>query len=189
MRRKQRLKAAPFRMTSPGSTICKPLFSFIEFMARNPEKIILLMLLLLMLATVSCDSKRVFEEHNTLEKGSWDVKNKLQFNVSISDLVPRYNVYLNVRNGQEYPYSNLFLFMNTVFPDGHISRDTIELTLADYDGRWLGSGMGSVKFSRFLFKNDVKFDAKGNYRFVLEQAMRVRELNGIYDVGLRIEKQ
>ena len=176
-------------MTSPGSTIYKPLFSFNEFMARNPVKNIILLLVLLMLVTVSRDSKRVYEEHVTLEKGIWDVKNELKFDVSVSDLVPRYNVYLNVRNGQEYPYSNLFLFMNTVFPDGHLSRDTIELTLADYDGRWLGSGMGSVKFSRFLFKSNVKFEAKGSYRFILEQAMRVQELTGIHDIGLRIEKQ
>jgi len=98
-------------------------------------------------------------------------------------------VYLNVRNGPEYPYSNIFIFMNTVFPDGQIARDTIELTLADYDGRWLGSGMGSVKFSRFLFQKNVQFKQAGTYRFILEQAMRVRELSGIHDVGLRIEKQ
>jgi gliding motility-associated lipoprotein GldH len=76
-----------------------------------------------------------------------------------------------------------------MFPDGHIARDTIELTLADYDGRWLGSGMGSVKFSRFLLQKDVRFKQKGNYLFTLEQAMRVNELNGIRDIGLRIEKQ
>jgi gliding motility-associated lipoprotein GldH len=74
-------------------------------------------------------------------------------------------------------------------PDGQMSRDTAELTLADYDGRWLGSGMGSVKFSHFLFQKDVRFKQAGTYRFVFEQAMRVNELNGINDIGLRIEKQ
>jgi gliding motility-associated lipoprotein GldH len=158
-------------------------------MTRNPVKITCLLILLLMLVAISCDPHRVFEEHIPLKKGVWNVKNKLQFDVTIADLLSRYNVYLNVRNGPEYPYSNLFLFMNTVFPDGHIARDTIELTLADYDGRWLGSGMGSVKFSRFLFQENVRFKQKGNYRFILDQAMRVPELHGIHDMGLRIEKQ
>ena len=158
-------------------------------MTRNPEKKTLLLFLLLIVVIISCDSNRVFEEHISLKKWIWNVKNQLQFNVAISNLPSRYNVYLNIRNGPEYTYSNLFLFLNTVFPDGQIARDTIELTLADYDGRWLGSGMGSVKFSRFLLQKDVRFKQTGNYRFILEQAMRVHELNGIYDIGLRIEKQ
>jgi gliding motility-associated lipoprotein GldH len=33
------------------------------------------------------------------------------------------------------------------------------------------------------------FPHKGIYRFELEQAMRVKELKGIRDVGIRIEKQ
>jgi gliding motility-associated lipoprotein GldH len=159
-------------------------------MTRNPEKkTFLLLLLLMMMVVISCDSSRVFEEHIALKKGAWNVKNELQFNVAISDLLSRYNVYLNVRNGPEYPYSNLFLFMKTVFPDGSHACDTIELTLADYDGRWLGSGMGSVKFSKFLFQKGARFNQAGNYRFIMEQAMREPVLNGIYDMGLRIEKQ
>jgi gliding motility-associated lipoprotein GldH len=158
-------------------------------MNRNPEIIKLLMLFLLIMAFSSCDSNRVYEEHVSLKNGIWNVQNELQFDVAISDLPARYNVYLNVRNGPEYPYSNLFMFMNTVLPDGKITRDTIELTLADYDGRWLGSGMGSVKFSKFLFQKGVRFTQKGNYRFIIEQAMRVKELNGIHDIGFRVEKQ
>jgi gliding motility-associated lipoprotein GldH len=49
--------------------------------------------------------------------------------------------------------------------------------------------MGSVKFSRFLFKQGVMFPQAGNYRFIVEQAMRVKELAGIHDFGFRIEKQ
>ncbi|MDP1623901.1 MAG: gliding motility lipoprotein GldH [Bacteroidales bacterium] len=149
----------------------------------------LFLLFLLVMVMISCDQNRVIDENIALEKATWNVNNKLQFDVAISDLLLRYNVYLNVRNGPEYPFSNLFLFMNTIFPNGHISCDTIELTLADYDGRWLGSGMGSVKFSRFLLQKDVRFKQTGKYRFILEQAMRVNELNGIHDIGLRIEKQ
>ena len=148
-----------------------------------------IILLLLLMPFGSCDSNRVFEEHVALNDGVWNVNNKIRFDVAISELSLRYNFYLNVRNDREYPYSNLYLFMNTVFPDGRITRDTVELTLADYDGRWLGSGMGSVKFSRFLFKSGVRFTLAGNYRFVFEQAMRMNDLKGIRDMGIRLEKQ
>jgi gliding motility-associated lipoprotein GldH len=176
-------------MTSPVSIIYKIPVSINRIMTRNPEKKTLLLFLLLIVTAVSCDSNRVFEEHVALKEGVWNVRNQIRFTVEIPDLLSRYSMFLNVRNGTEYPYSNLFLFMNTVSPDGMIARDTIELTLADYDGRWLGSGMGSIKFSRFLFQKDFRFKQTGTYRFMLEQAMRVRELNGIHDIGLRIEKQ
>jgi gliding motility-associated lipoprotein GldH len=154
-----------------------------------PAKKTILLLLLFMGMMISCDKKRVFEENWVVENGAWNVKHKMTFTVVISDIVPRYNVYLNVRNSPEYPYSNLYLFLETGFPDGKIARDTLELTLADYDGRWLGSGIGSVKFSRFLLQKGVRFKQKGTYRFEMEQAMRVNELKGIRDIGLRIEKE
>ncbi len=158
-------------------------------MSLNPDKKILLLLALFIGMLISCDSKRVYDENIIVENNSWNVKNKLTFDVTISDIRQRYNVYLKVRNGTDYPYSNLFLFLHTVCPDGSVSRDTLELTLADYDGRWLGSGISSVKFSKFLFQEAFQFKQPGKYRFEMEQAMRVKELKGIRDIGLRIESQ
>jgi gliding motility-associated lipoprotein GldH len=61
--------------------------------------------------------------------------------------------------------------------------------LADYDGKWLGSGISDVKFNRFLFQKGVRFPQKGRYFFEIEQAMRVKDLKGIVDIGIRLEKQ
>lgn len=183
------MKAARFRKTSTVLTIFNISCPILRTMARKTPLTSSLLLFLLIMAVSSCDPDRVFEEHIALKKGVWNAKNELQFNVTISDIISRYDVYLNVRNGTEYPYCNLYLFMTTVFPDDRTARDTIELTLADFDGRWLGSGMGSVKFSRFLFRENVQFKQKGNYAFSFGQAMRVNELKGIYDIGFRIEKQ
>jgi gliding motility-associated lipoprotein GldH len=158
-------------------------------MPLKPEKKTLILFAMLLAILVSCDPSRVSDENTILEKSVWNANNKLKFSVIIPDITRRYNVYLKVRNGTEYPYSNLFLFLTTVTPGGQISRDTLELTLADYDGRWLGSGTGSVKFSKFMLQQGIRFSQKGKYTFELEQAMRVRELKGIRDIGFRIERQ
>lgn len=152
-------------------------------------KKLLFLLLVLPTALISCDRKRLFEENTGIKDGVWKQGTNVTFSVPIEDLAVRYRVMINVRNAPEYPYSNLYVFMNMFLPDGKTSRDTIELTLADYDGRWLGSGMGSVRFSRFLLQKDVQFRQKGIYRFEFEQAMRVKELKGIRDFGFRIERQ
>jgi gliding motility-associated lipoprotein GldH len=143
----------------------------------------------MVLILASCDSKRFFEENKTIENGVWTSNISRAFNVNITDTLAHYDLYLNIRNDGVYPYSNLYLFIHTLVPGGKTATDTVECQLADPDGKWRGSGLGSLKFNRFLFQKGMVFPRKGTYRFELEQAMRVKELKGIRDVGIRIEKQ
>jgi gliding motility-associated lipoprotein GldH len=146
------------------------------------------LLLPLVLLLDACDSKRFYEENKTIENGVWNVHQKASFQVDIADSLARYNVYLNVRNDGEYPYSNLYLFIHTILPGGRTATDTVECQLAAPDGKWTGSGVGNLKFNRFLFQKGMLFPRKGRYLFEIEQAMRVSELRGIRDVGIRLEK-
>jgi len=155
------------------------------FYLHMKDKLLLLSLLFLL---CSCDPKHVFEENRHLEGGIWNTNQKMTFEVSITDTSTLYKIYINLRNGTDYPFSNLYLFLKTTFPDGNSSKDTIECILADYDGHWRGSGMGSVKFNRFVFQKRLHFPQKGTYHFEFEQAMRVNKLKGIQDIGLRIER-
>ena len=117
------------------------------------------------------------------------MNDKIKFHVNITDLQSRYSFYFNVRNANDYQFSNLYLFLHTNLPGGKITRDTIELQLADYDGKWLGSGITGIKFNRFLFQKGVRFPITGEYLFTIEQAMRTNDLKGITDIGIRLEKE
>jgi gliding motility-associated lipoprotein GldH len=170
--------------------ICKfTSFCFIRMFSNFYKFSLSVFLITSVMVTQSCDSKRIYEENNRIEKGVWNSKDKAIFHVAIKDTIAGYNFYFNIRNGGDYPYSNLYLFLKTVFPDGRSARDTIECQLADWDGKWLGSGISDVKFNRFLFQKGVKFPLKGEYVFEVEQAMRVTDLKGILDIGIRLEKQ
>ena len=157
-------------------------------MLRN-RNLFFLSLAVLVLSMGSCDSKRFYEENKSIENGVWLSTKFQSFTVNISDTIARYDLFLNVRNDGTYPYSNLYLFLHTTFPGGKRATDTVECQLADPDGKWRGSGPGNLKFNRFLFQKAIAFPRKGTYRFDLEQAMRVKELKGIRDAGIRIEKQ
>ncbi len=137
----------------------------------------------------ACDTKRYFEENKPIVNGGWKSEEKAHFNVQITDTLSAYDFFLNVRNSSDYTYSNLYLFLQTTNAVGKKAQDTIECQLADYTGKWLGSGLGSIKFNRFLIQKGVKFHQKGCYTFEIEQAMRVKVLKGIVDVGIRIEKE
>ena len=146
-------------------------------------------LLLAVFLFLSCHSKRFYEDNKKIEHGVWNRNEKIRFEVTIPDTLRKYDFFLNVRNDLDYPYANLYFFIDTRSPAGKSSRDTVECQLADYAGKWLGKGIGSVKFNRFLFEKSVRFRVPGKYIFELEQAMRVSDLKGIRDIGLRIETE
>ena len=149
---------------------------------------VLVFLLLVVFAFTSCDPSRHFEENKEIPKMEWDKDVPLSFLVSVNDTSLGYNVYINVRNAGFYRFSNLYLFVNTTFPQGQVHRDTVECILASPEGRWLGEGLGDIWDNRILFKENVQFTQPGEYRFELNQAMRINPLPGIMDAGIRIEK-
>lgn len=144
--------------------------------------------LLATLLISSCDPRRVFDNNKAIPDNVWNKGNKISFSVPISDTVSPHNVYINVRNAEGYPYSNLYLFIHTTFPDGKKFTDTLECTLADANGKWLGEGAGDIFDNQILFKRNVRFRQAGTYTFEFEHAMRLDKLPLIMDVGIRIER-
>jgi gliding motility-associated lipoprotein GldH len=143
---------------------------------------------LLLMGLVSCDKTRVFEDNQEIEKGAWDQNKKMIFSIPVDDTLSWHNIYINVRNSGSYPFSNLFLFVNTQSPKGIIESDTVECKLADESGKWLGDGIGDLYDNQILFKRFVRFPVKGIYKIQLEQAMRINPLPALVDIGIRVEK-
>lgn len=137
----------------------------------------------------ACDRSVVFEAHQAIPAEGWHFEEELVFETNIADTASLHNMYVDVRNTTDYGFSNFYIFLNIIFPDGKTLRDTIEFTLADHTGKWTGKGHGKIRSNRFLFRTDVWFPVKGLYRFEMEQAMRTPLLEGISDMGLRIERK
>ena len=151
--------------------------------------------ILLILALVSCDSKRVFDEYKSIPDGFWDKENAASFNFSVTDTIIQKNLFINLRNNNSFPFSNLFLITELKFPDGHLVTDTLEYDMADKTGKFLGTGFAEIKENKLFYKENIIFPNTGNYTVNLRHAMRksdeVNELTtlvGITDLGFRIEK-
>jgi len=148
----------------------------------------------LVLLLVSCDKKRVFDEYKALD-GKWKKDNVVSFNFDQKDTVSKYNMFINVRNNNSYPYSNLFLIVHLQEPGSKITKvDTLEYPMANPDGSLMGEGFSDVKESKLWYKENVRFPKAGKYTVSIQHAVReggevpgVNELNGVTDVGLRIE--
>ena len=143
---------------------------------------------LLVVCLSSCDRSRVFEDNTELSDYTWDVKNKIAFDVNIDDTTSLHNLYVNVRHASHYPFANLYLFITIKFPNGKMAKDTLECIFQDETGHWKGEGMGDIWDNQILWKPKVKFPLKGTYTFEYEHAMRMEQVPFIMDMGLRVEK-
>ena len=137
----------------------------------------------------SCDSKTLFDNTKKVPGGVWNQYETVTFEVPVLDTISSYRFYLNLRHSVEYRYANIFFFIETEFPDGRMARDTVECILADRQGKWLGRGISGLKDNQILLRSGLRFPVTGTYRFRFEQAMRVMDLEGIEDTGLRLEKE
>ncbi|MCC7331579.1 MAG: gliding motility lipoprotein GldH [Flavobacteriales bacterium] len=143
----------------------------------------------MVLTVISCDNNKVFDQYIQVENANWKIENIAVFSVEISDTSSLHNMYINIRNKGNYAYSNLYLFVKIESPDGNFSTDTVNCTLADKSGKWVGNGIGDLFDSQTPFYGNFKFAQQGKYSFSFEQAMRVENgLDGISDIGLMIEK-
>jgi len=151
-------------------------------------------LLLTGLLLSGCGNGPLYSDFQSLENGVWNKDNIIEFKTPELQSDEVYQMYINIRNDNTYPYSNLYLITELEYPGGETFIDTLEYAMAEADGSWLGKGYGSIKENKLWYKENINFPVTGVYTIRIEQAMRkngsvegVGELMGITDVGLEIE--
>ncbi len=151
------------------------------------------LILLVSVFFLSCDDKRVFDEYKSVGS-AWHKDSVVSFSLPELDSTKKYDLFLNIRDNNNYPFSNLFLIVSLEKPNGYTKVDTLEYEMAAPDGTLLGNGFTDIKESKLYYKENVKF--RGKYKLHIKQAVReggkvpgVTQLEGITEVGLRIEKK
>lgn len=145
---------------------------------------------------IACESNNtIFDTYKTLDSASWSAKDTIKFDFQVSDTISRNNLFINLRNNNQYGYSNIYVITNLYFPDGKKVVDTLQYAMTDSEGNFLGSGFSEIKENKLYYKEQKVFPMSGMYRVSIRQAMRkngeidpIQELEGISDVGFRIEK-
>jgi gliding motility-associated lipoprotein GldH len=152
-----------------------------------------LFFLILLIIFTSCDKKRVFDEYKSIGK-TWHKDSIISFSFTQEDTLKPYNLFVNLRNNNKYPYNNLFLIVELEQPNKQIIIDTLEYQMANADGSILGDGFTETKESKLFYKEKYQFKNSGNYHVYIQHAVRhsgkitgVENLDGILDVGFRIE--
>jgi len=154
---------------------------------------VLFLVLVFSLIIVSCDSKRIYDDYKSVPD-EWNKDSIISFKLHPPDSIKPYNLFVDLRNTNEYKYSNIFLIVEMVFPHGRTIKDTLEYRMTDPSGKFLGTGLMDVKENKLWYKEGVVFKEAGEYTVNIQHAMRengkvhgVVSLEGITDVGFRIE--
>jgi len=133
----------------------------------------------------------VFEKDVTLPGQEWqsNFHPTFSFDISRQDTANLYNIYLVLRHTDAYNYDNIWIRGSVRQPgDSTIRSERYDLSLADNQKGWTGSGMDDIYEHRIEIQHLTKFNRPGTYSFTLEQIMREDPLKHVLNIGVRIEK-
>ena len=135
----------------------------------------------------ACDENTVYHSYQSTPPDGWKKSDTLFFNVPLKDSLANLRLSVGVRNSSNYPYQNLNILIHYNLEDSTVWKtDTLKFILTDREGKWTGTGWGSLYQSALPLK-DCFVKHPGNYTFKIVHEMKNEQLTGISDVGLKIE--
>lgn len=145
--------------------------------------------LLIGLATAACsEHKVIYHEYHSISSAGWEKKDTLIYQIPATDSAHVVRLYAEIRNGLNYPYSDLYLVIKQNMADSlKWQTDTIKFQLADSLGKWIGTGGENYYQSEQPVCN-ITLPKHPFLRTIrVSQGMKDNKLIGITDVGFRIE--
>ena len=137
----------------------------------------------------SCDGGAVYYRYHPIKNGNWNRQAAVDF---LMDSLPvdrdtRYDIVLEIVNNNQYPYQNLWLLVQQNMADTSFVSDTVEITLADPQGKWLGKGSAGLYQLSVPYKTSLALDSTRAYLVRIRQVMKDNPIKGIEKVGLLVK--
>lgn len=172
------------------------------------EAIKILAVISLIGSLCACTSKTVYSEFRSVPLREWYADSVLTYRFDITDTTATYQIQICVRHTQQYPYQNMWLFVNnqpaneslhTALDSAKMAldstelakptvQDTIEFYLANDRGVWLGNGKNGLTEMPVLYEEAYRFAHSGEQVITIQQGMREEPLRGVSDVGVIVTK-
>ena len=147
---------------------------------------------LLILTLLNCSDNNNVVKYKSFKYG-WFSNEKVKFKFKLKQ-VEENNLFIDLRNNNDYKFSNIFLIAILRDSNSVIFHDTLEYKMANLYGEWMGKGFSNIKENRLWRKEKWKPNHKGPYFIEIAQATRengsisgVRILDGILDIGLTLD--
>lgn len=157
-------------------------------MRQRVKFIVMSIATLFVLLSSSCSNSTLYHKFETVNSDGWLRDSVLIYSCQIDSVASLYDIDIELNYNNNYQYSNLYLFVEASDTlEQQLFSDTLNITLADEYGRWLGDGWGSTYQQRVEYKKDLSFNKKGVYNIKVTQGMRDNPIGGIERVGVKIK--
>ena len=143
--------------------------------------------LLLSVVLFSCGEQPFYEKVVAFDDREWKLDVKPEFSFEVKDVEKEYDFTLSLRTSTDYKYSNLWVFMKTITPDGTVAREPFEIVITNPDGSWVGEKTGSVVTTPLYFRSR-KLPKAGKYSFIIEQGITQSTVDEVHDLTFKVEE-
>ena len=133
----------------------------------------------------SCESENT--HYHSFTDSSWNHQDDIKFDIITEDSTQVRISNISIRHNTSYEYQNIIFFLHHSYKENIISTDTIELLLAEDNGKWRGLGKSNIREFTTIISTPKTYQ-NGLQSFSLELAMRdnisieLEKLSGISDI-------
>ncbi|MFT4522143.1 MAG: gliding motility-associated lipoprotein GldH [Bacteroidia bacterium] len=135
----------------------------------------------------ACNSAILIHTTEEVPNGIWTVSDTLSSSFVVTDTFHVHNIWINTRLSQEYAFSNLYLSYTLLGPGGMNISEVTDFQVTNKAGKWLGSGFAELHSYSFPIFENLPLKTMGTYRVNVVQHMRVDDLAGVKDRGIKVE--
>ena len=135
----------------------------------------------------ACGESYYYQESRSIGDDGWTDGEVFDFNFDIKDTMQHYNLYLDLYHTKDYPYQNLYLKIDTRYPDQHTISDTLSFDLANAVGDWNGKCSSDACDLRVFLAHQIRFEQLGDYRIGFTQYSRFDTIPEIKNISFKIQ--
>lgn len=145
--------------------------------------------ILVVMLCVSCTDHIVYHAYRHFPKEGWAKSDTILLDLHITDsIASSAQITFLIRNKISYPYQDFNVVLLHNIPDSATWKScNLNFILADKNGRWNGAGWGGL-YQSFMPLGDV-YITPGTYTFKVAHQMQDKNLLGINDIGILVEKE
>jgi gliding motility-associated lipoprotein GldH len=135
-----------------------------------------------------CETKQLFEQSTIYPNHNWPSKQATKYQFNVTDTAANYKIFFVIRHHNAYHYKNIWLDLSIKSPTNAITKQVLNLNLADDARGWLGTGMDDIYDQRIpMTATPIRFN-KGIHEITVQHTMREDPLENILSTGIRVEK-
>lgn len=154
---------------------------------RRNDFLIIFFVLAVAVCMTSCNRKNVYISYRHVPVSGWDKNDTLTYDVSPLK-AGKYREVVGVRIDRSYPFMSLSLVVKqTILPSGYTHYDTLNCKLVDENGKYRGQGISFYQQTFHL--NTIRLHDGDSLHINIKHNMKREVMNGVSDIGFRIDKE